>query len=280
MIKNTDGFVVAVPELESRTATQRGRDRLRPDPRWLDQGAGRQGILMRAPPRARQSEGQCRGAGQHRQAINTVMNVMPQGFADFREDYQRGVGRLLSRRRGPRRLGGYVTDAQHLLGKRRGRRVAAAPCAWSPTWSGAAAAERRRSIAMPAPPYAFVPGRRSTRACADRRKTGLSSRGSVRRCDQLCSGCDSPGIEQLPDENPDDIGVPEALLGRPSLFAIFDDVTDLPDPRRPVIRAPRLMPHGAGRRRTPARGRARQRMRRTSGWRPNCSPTRRSARSI
>jgi anthranilate synthase component 1 len=34
-------------------------------------------------------------------------------------------------------------------------------------------------------------------------------------------------MERLPDKNPDQLGVPEALLARPTLFAIFDNVTDL-----------------------------------------------------
>ncbi len=34
-------------------------------------------------------------------------------------------------------------------------------------------------------------------------------------------------MERLPDKNPDELGVPEALLGRLTLFAIFDNVTDL-----------------------------------------------------
>ncbi len=34
-------------------------------------------------------------------------------------------------------------------------------------------------------------------------------------------------IERLPDKNADAIGLPEALLARPTLFAIFDNVTDL-----------------------------------------------------
>jgi anthranilate synthase component 1 len=33
-------------------------------------------------------------------------------------------------------------------------------------------------------------------------------------------------MEKLPDENPDVLGIPEAILVRPSLFAIFDGVTD------------------------------------------------------
>jgi anthranilate synthase component 1 len=33
-------------------------------------------------------------------------------------------------------------------------------------------------------------------------------------------------IEDLPDSNPDDLGIPDALLVRPSLFLIFDGVTD------------------------------------------------------
>jgi anthranilate synthase component 1 len=34
-------------------------------------------------------------------------------------------------------------------------------------------------------------------------------------------------MERLPDANPDDIGTPDALLARPTLWAIFDNVTDL-----------------------------------------------------
>ena len=34
-------------------------------------------------------------------------------------------------------------------------------------------------------------------------------------------------MERLPDKNPDELGVPEALLARPTMFAIFDNVTDL-----------------------------------------------------
>jgi anthranilate synthase component 1 len=33
-------------------------------------------------------------------------------------------------------------------------------------------------------------------------------------------------MEDLPDNNPDELGIPEAILVRPSLFAIFDGVTD------------------------------------------------------
>jgi anthranilate synthase component 1 len=33
-------------------------------------------------------------------------------------------------------------------------------------------------------------------------------------------------MEAIPDSNPDDLGIPDALLVRPSLFAIFDGVTD------------------------------------------------------
>ncbi len=33
-------------------------------------------------------------------------------------------------------------------------------------------------------------------------------------------------MEKLPDENPDDLGIPDGILVRPSLFAIFDSITD------------------------------------------------------
>jgi anthranilate synthase component 1 len=45
-------------------------------------------------------------------------------------------------------------------------------------------------------------------------------------------------IEALPDANPDDIGTPEALLARPTLFAIFDNVTDLLTLAAPVYPRP------------------------------------------
>jgi anthranilate synthase component 1 len=45
-------------------------------------------------------------------------------------------------------------------------------------------------------------------------------------------------IEKLPADNPDDIGTPEALLARPTLFAIFDNVTDLLTLAAPVYPRP------------------------------------------
>ncbi len=41
-------------------------------------------------------------------------------------------------------------------------------------------------------------------------------------------------MERLPDANPDPLGLPEALLGRPTLYAIFDNVTDLMTLAAPV----------------------------------------------
>ena len=45
-------------------------------------------------------------------------------------------------------------------------------------------------------------------------------------------------MERLPDKNPDVIGLPEAVLARPSLFAIFDNVTDLLTLAAPVYPRP------------------------------------------
>src|SRR5258708_14138990 len=45
-------------------------------------------------------------------------------------------------------------------------------------------------------------------------------------------------MEKLPDKNDDVIGVPEGLLTRPSLFAIFDNVNNHLPPLAPVDPAP------------------------------------------
>ncbi len=173
------------------------------------------------------------------------MNVMPpQGFADFREDYQRGVGRLLWIR-GVADLETPVAAFLKLAdgkpntfllesvegGASRGRYsiIGLEPDLVWRCRGGKAEINRDARSA----PYAFVPDARppldSLRALIAESRLEVPQ-GLPPMCggvigylgyDMICQ------IEQLPDENPDDIGVPEALLGRPSLFAIFDNVTDL-----------------------------------------------------
>ncbi|HSU05210.1 MAG TPA: anthranilate synthase component I [Acetobacteraceae bacterium] len=47
-------------------------------------------------------------------------------------------------------------------------------------------------------------------------------------------------MEQLPEQNPDELGVPDALLIRPSLFAIFDNVNDELTLVAPVYPSPEI----------------------------------------
>ena len=52
-------------------------------------------------------------------------------------------------------------------------------------------------------------------------------------------------MERLPAKNADVLGLPDALMLRPTLFAVFDTVTDELDPRRPCPPRARR-PRGAG----------------------------------
>ena len=47
-------------------------------------------------------------------------------------------------------------------------------------------------------------------------------------------------MENLPAKNQDQIGVPEAIMGRPSLFAVFDNVNDLLTLAAPVYPRPQV----------------------------------------
>ena len=66
-------------------------------------------------------------------------------------------------------------------------------------------------------------------------------------------------MERLPDDNPDDLGLPEAILLRPTLFAVFDNVRDELTLAAPVYPNDGMSAEaGLGRRAGPARRGARR----------------------
>ncbi len=172
------------------------------------------------------------------------MNLTPPGFADFRHDYEAGRARLIW----TRTVADLETPVAAFLklahgkpntfllesvegGASRGRYsiIGLDPDLIWRCQDGKAALNRDAQAA----PFAFV---------ADDRPALESLRAVVAECrldvpdglPPMCGGLvgylgyDMVRLmERLPDANPDVIGVPEALLGRPTLWAIFDNVTDL-----------------------------------------------------
>lgn len=170
--------------------------------------------------------------------------VPPPGFAAFHEDYRRGVGHLLWIR-GVADLETPVAAFLKLAhgkpntfllesvegGASRGRYsiIGLEPDLVWRCRSGQAEINRDARSA----PYAFVPDGRppldSLRALIAESRLAVPE-GLPPMCGGVIGflGYDMiRQIEALPATNPEDLGIPEALLGRPSLFAIFDNVTDL-----------------------------------------------------
>jgi anthranilate synthase component 1 len=168
----------------------------------------------------------------------------PPGFAEFRQDYEQGRGRLLWTR-GVADLETPVAVFLKLAhgkpnifllesvegGASRGRYsiIGMEPdLIWRCVAGGA---ELNRDVR--AAPYAYVPDPRppldSLRALIAESQLVVPD-GLPPMCGGLIGylGYDmARRFERLPDANPDLLGVPEAILARPSLFAIFDNVTDL-----------------------------------------------------
>ena len=168
----------------------------------------------------------------------------PPGFAEFRADYEQGRGRLLWTR-GVADLETPVAAFLKLAhgkpntfllesvegGASRGRYsiIGLEPdLIWR--CRGTTAELNRDAQAAP---YAFVPDGRapleSLRALVAECRLDVPE-GLPPMCGGLVGylGYDMVRLmEKLPDANPDVIGVPEAILGRPTLWAIFDNVTDL-----------------------------------------------------
>ena len=169
----------------------------------------------------------------------------PPGFAAFREDYEQGRGRLLWQR-GVADLETPVAVFLKLAhgkpntfllesvegGASRGRYsiIGLDPDLIWRCVGGKAVVEPTNARAAP---YAFVPDARapldSLRAVIAESQLAVPD-GLPPMCGGLVGylGYDmARRIERLPDANPDLLGLPEAILARPTLFAIFDNVTDL-----------------------------------------------------
>ncbi|MCW3475436.1 anthranilate synthase component I [Limobrevibacterium gyesilva] len=168
----------------------------------------------------------------------------PPGFAEFRQDYEQGRGRLLWTR-GVADLETPVAAFLKLAhgkpntfllesvegGATRGRYsiIGLEPDLIWRCRTGRAEINRDAHAA----PYAFTP---DARAPLDSlRALVAESRLEVPDfLPPMCGGLIGylgydmiRQIEKLPARNQDDIGTPEALLARPTLYAIFDNVTDL-----------------------------------------------------
>ena len=168
----------------------------------------------------------------------------PPGFAEFRADYEAGRARLLWTR-GVADLETPVAVFLKLAhgkpntfllesvegGASRGRFsiIGIEPDLIWRCQGGRAALNRDAQAA----PFAFVPDDRppfdSLRALVAECRLAVPD-GLPPMCGGLVGylGYDmARHIERLPDNNPDPLGVPEAQLARPTLWAIFDNVTDL-----------------------------------------------------
>jgi anthranilate synthase component 1 len=168
----------------------------------------------------------------------------PPGFAAFRQDYDAGRGRLLWLR-GVADLETPVAAFLKLAhgrpntfllesvegGAARGRYsiIGLEP---DLIWRCRAGRAELNRDALAAP-YAFTPDDRaplaSLRALVGETRLEVPE-GLPGMCGGLIGylGYDMVRqMERLPDNNPDELGVPEALLARPTLFCIFDNVTDL-----------------------------------------------------
>jgi anthranilate synthase component 1 len=168
----------------------------------------------------------------------------PPGFAEFRDNYEQGRGRLLWRR-GVADLETPVAVFLKLAhgkpntvllesvegGASRGRYsiIGLEPDLIWRCRGGVAELNRDARAA----PYAFVA--ETARPLDSLRALVAESRLQVPEgVPPMCGGLVGylgydmvRQMERLPDANPDTLGVPEALLGRPTLWAIFDNVTDL-----------------------------------------------------
>jgi anthranilate synthase component 1 len=173
------------------------------------------------------------------------MNATPApGFAAFREQYEQGHGQVLWRR-GVADLETPVAAFLKLAdgkpnsfllesvegGASRGRYsiIGLEPDLIWRCRAGAAELNRDAHAA----PFAFQPDARppleSLRALIAESRMKLPE-GLPPMCGGLIGylGYDMVRqMERLPNKNTDAIGIPEAILGRPQLFAIFDNVTDL-----------------------------------------------------
>ncbi len=167
----------------------------------------------------------------------------PPGFAEFRADYEQGRGRLLWSR-GVADLETPVAAFLKLAhgkpntfllesvegGASRGRYTIIGldpDLVWR---CRAGKAELNRDAR--AAPYAFVADARppldSLRALIAESRMAVPE-GLPPMCGGLIGylGYDMVRLmEKLPDKNRDDLGIPEAIMARPSLFAIFDNVND------------------------------------------------------
>ena len=167
----------------------------------------------------------------------------PPGFAEFRADYEQGRGRLLWSN-GVADLETPVAAFLKLAhgkpntfllesvegGASRGRYtiIALDPDLVWRCREGRAELNRDARAA----PYAFVPDARppldSLRALISESRLAVPE-GLPPMCGGLIGylGYDMVRLmETLPDKNRDDLGIPEATMARPSLFAIFDNVND------------------------------------------------------
>ncbi len=172
------------------------------------------------------------------------MNAQSANFADFRADYEAGRARLLWHRD----VADLETPVAAFLklahgkpntfllesvegGASRGRYsiIGLEPDLIWRCKDGQGALNRNAQAA----PFAFVPDARppleSLRALVAECRLDVPE-GLPPMCGGLVGylGYDMVRLmERLPDANPDVIGVPEAVIGRPTLWAIFDNVTDL-----------------------------------------------------
>jgi anthranilate synthase component 1 len=173
------------------------------------------------------------------------MNATPApGYAAFREGYEQGHGQVLWRRG----VADLETPVAAFLKLAHGRpnsfllesveggasRGRYSIIGYDPDliWRcRAGAAELNRDAQ--AAPFAFTPDPRppleSLRALIAESRMTLPE-GLPPMCGGLIGylGYDMVRqMERLPDKNSDALGIPEAILGRPQIFAIFDNVTDL-----------------------------------------------------
>ena len=181
----------------------------------------------------------------------------PAGYPGFRDDYDHGRGHLLWTR-GVADLETPVAAFLKLAlgrpnsfllesvegGAARGRYsiIGLDPDLIWRCRGGAAALNRDARAA----PHAFVPDPRppleSLRALVVESRLALPD-GLPPMCGGIIGylGYDMiRQIESLPSDNADDLGLPEALLARPALYAIFDNVTDLLTLAAPVYPRPDL----------------------------------------
>jgi anthranilate synthase component I len=179
----------------------------------------------------------------------------PPGFAEFRQDYEQGRGRLVWMR-GVADLETPVAAFLKLAhgkpntfllesvegGASRGRYsiIGLEPdLIWR---CSGGRAELNRDVR--AAPYAFTPDERAP--LDSLRAVIAESRMEVPDfLPPMCGGLIGylgydmiRYIEKLPHANPDDMGTPEAILARPTLYCIFDNVSDLLTLAAPVYPRP------------------------------------------